>query len=270
MTIHGDTRRLDIVGSGLRIPTHLSPESLSVLGEASRVLTTLSVFDVLSFPTEIRVKCEPLDNLFQPDIPRLETYQQMANLIVDAVMSQEGSVAFLTRGNPRVLNTITELLVRASDTFEYDCRVFPAISSFDSILIDVGYDPMAGVQLVEASAAVHDDVRLNPHLACLVYQPYALGSRLPSGASSKGPPALEKLQEYLCSLWAPSHTLAVVISHAEADGSAAITWTKVGALVDVGADQLAGGTLFIPPAHRPEVIDHRFDALVPSPKTGPE
>jgi len=250
---------LAVVGAGLRLPDHLTVEALRILEQSDRIFTVLSVYETLALPAAIRDKCEYLEDLFDPERPRHEAYYEMARRTLDACAPGIG-VSHLARGNPGVLNTVTELLVKGGAAMGIGVRVVPGVSAIDTVLIDMGYDPRRGLQLVEATAAVQEDIKLDPRMPCMVLQPHTFGTDLPIKSTTSHDLELGRLGDFLAQFWDGDHSLAAVSSY-EVGAEPRVVWRTVGSLGTLTSEDLWATSLFVPGARRSCASDLMIERL---------
>jgi hypothetical protein len=223
----------------------MTVEALARLGESDSIFTLLSPQQIEQLPGDLASKCVSLLDYYQSDRNRRQNYRAVAEAILAGSRATRGPIAYLTLGSPRVLDSVSQLLIDESPQ-DTEVRSFCAVSSFDSVLSDIGYDPAGGVQVVEANQLVLYKTSLTPSLACLIFQPGVFGTDKPRLSNRSPVPILDDLRDHLLSVWRPDHPVASVFSYYERDGSPRIIWTTLGELGNVSSEFVRGTTLFVP------------------------
>ena len=235
---------LYIVGTGIALPRHLTMETLDILRACSHVCTNLTDAQVASLPAEIRGKCQSLWPLYRADRARLQNYAAVQAAIAAAV-EREKPVAWLTRGHPRIFDRVSEHLVKQGHERGWKVRVLPAISSIDTLLIEVDYDPGHGLLVHEATALVGQSIVPSPAIGMLLLQPDVFRSDLPHLSGSDPEPDLAPLRDYLLKFYDEGHRCAFVRSSSEPEEASAISWVRLADLCSVPYERIGGSTLFV-------------------------
>ncbi|HJQ08041.1 MAG TPA: SAM-dependent methyltransferase [Candidatus Saccharimonadales bacterium] len=251
-----------IIGIGQRFPQHLTLEALEALTDCRTIYTLLGDAEVASLPDDIGVKCRSVRKLYQPNRRRSDNYTEVARTVLNAARSGR-PVGWLTWGNPRVLDSVSHTLAKTGAETGLVVVTLPAVSSIDTVLIDVSYDPADGVQIIEGTTAVTRQTRIVPEIAVLIFQPGVFGTMYPRMTADSPRVQLGPLRDYLLRYYLADHELAFVCSSEDRNVPARITWTAIEKLNTVASDVLRSSTIFIPPAAKSQ-IDRSFIALVES------
>jgi uncharacterized protein YabN with tetrapyrrole methylase and pyrophosphatase domain len=249
-----------ILGTGQRFPGHITLELLEALDECQRVFTLLTAEEIAKLPVGIGGKCVSMWPHYHPDRPRNDNYAEVSAAILEAAQAAT-PVGWLTLGNPRILDSVSETLVTMGPEKGLSVTSLPAVSSIDSVLVDVDYDPASGLLVVEATTALIRQTPLIPEVATLVFQPGVFGTFYPRLTEDDRPVDLSKLRDYLLRYYPSDHSLAFVSSSASRDLAPMLAWTTIGQLAAVKPVALQRSTMFIPPARTP-MIDHEYVATV--------
>jgi uncharacterized protein YabN with tetrapyrrole methylase and pyrophosphatase domain len=249
-----------ILGTGQRFPYHLTIEVMEALGECRTIYTLLGEEEVAKLPGDLAAKCKSVRALYQPDRQRSDNYAEVAEVILEAAR-RESPIGWLTWGNPRVLDSVSQTLVRTGAETGLAVVALPAVSSIDTVLIDVGYDPADGVQVIEGTTVVLRQTPLVPEIAVLIFQPGVFGTLYPRMTADSPRVSLSPLCDYLLRYYPADHKVAFVTSSASHSIPAKIEWTTAGGLDGISADALGSSTIFIPPVVK-SGIDAIFAAMV--------
>ena len=187
--------KLYLVGAGVSFPQNLTLQSIEVLTECNRICSTLPQDVLDALPNELRAKCVSLWPLYQENRIRSENYKDVARAVLETAATHS-PVAWLTPGHPLIFDSVLQDLLKAGHAQGWEVCVVPAISSFDTIFAQIGYDPAGGLLVYEATSAVRANVPLQPWLATLLLQPGAFGSDR-THHSTEWTPDLSPLRDYL-------------------------------------------------------------------------
>jgi siroheme synthase len=155
-------------------------------------------------------------------------------------------VAYLTQGHPLVLDRVTtELLLQGKET-GIPVTILPGVSSIDTILSDIRYEPARGLQIFDATNFVRGGMKIDGRAGLLLLQPGVFGTDMPRLTSGAPAPQLGALQDALAKTYPPEH-VAVLVSSATATMTKREFRTTVGDLGSVPAVALGGSTLWVPP-----------------------
>jgi hypothetical protein len=235
-----------LLGCGQHFPGHVTPDTFDALRKCITVFCLLREDDIDTLPPDIASRCESVWHHYRADRPRYENYIEVANLIVETATTEK-PVGWFTLGNPRVLDSVSELLIAGAQERNLSVKPLPAISSIDTVLMDVGYDPGRGVLVVEATALVANKTIINPTVAALIFQPGVFGTRNPRLTKDAPKPRLDALRDHLLNTYASDHKLAYVTSSPHIEENADVAWMTVASMVNAGTEALSNSTLFIPP-----------------------
>lgn len=241
-----------VLGVGQRFPDHLTLEVLETMEMCDTIFTVLNKSAIDRLPHEIAAKCQSLEDLFRPDRPRKDNYVDVARTVVDA--AADGSVvAWLTLGNPRIVDSIAELLVRLTANTDLTVELIPAVSSLDTVLIDVKHDPAEGILAIEATTMVLRQTPLHPAVATLIFQPGVFGTLDPRLTVKSEPVPLDGLRDHLLRYYAGDQPIAFVSSPAQREREATIIWTPIADMTSISSSSLLESTMFIPAVPSPNI-----------------
>lgn len=171
------------------------------------------------------------------------------DVVVQAVLSAAAkvtSIGWLTWGSPRVLDSVSQKLMRVTLEQGFTVEVIPAISSIDTVLIDVDYDPVDGLMVIEGTTAIRARLTLTTEVAVLIFQPGTFGSDHPHLSETSPPVDLHALSDYLLRFYEPDHPAAFVSSSVHRDRTASKTWTTIANIGEVLPTVLRSSTIYIP------------------------
>lgn len=200
---------IGIVGTGIVGAHQLTREAEEVVRRCKRTFVIESGYGI---PEYLRTLCPAvteLGSLYEPGRDRLPTYRRMAAEVVSAAVA-DAPVCLATYGHPWVYCYPTTLIARAAPLLGLHVEVFPGVSAFDTLLVDLGIDIAAdGIQMYEATDLLLRRRPIQNDVACVVWQPTVVGDPTyrpdPYGAEQ-----FEPLQQYLLRFYPAEHEVVLV------------------------------------------------------------
>jgi hypothetical protein len=235
---------LYLLGAGVQFPSHLTLETLDVLNRCNRVYTNLPDDRLSSLPPEMKSKWVSLWSLYIDGRERTKNYQDVIDHVL-AEVEKQGTIAWVTRGHPVVFDSVTTALARGCRTRDWSVTILPAISSIDTMLALLEYEPASGLLIHEASGVVQRGVSLDPNIGVLLFQPGVFLSNRAHINISRQRVDLTPLRNYLLRFYRPEHKCAFVYSVEGTREQSRIWWVELHAMADAPPEIVAGATLFI-------------------------
>lgn len=202
---------IGIVGTGIVGSHQLTREAEEVIRRCKRTFVIESGYGIPEYLATLCPEVIELGALYEPGMNRLLTYQKMAAQVVSAAVA-DPPVCLATYGHPWVYCYPTTLITRAAPLVGLHVEVFPGISSFDTLLVDLGTDiAFSGVQMYEATDLVMRKRPIQSDVTCVIWQPTIFGDP----TYPTGPFAAEQfkpLQEYLLHFYPADHEAALVMT----------------------------------------------------------
>jgi precorrin-6B methylase 1 len=255
---------IGIVGTGI-VGTHqLTREVEEVIRRCQRTFVIDSGYGMPEYLATLCPAVTELGTLYEPGKDRLPTYRRMAAEVVSAAMA-DAPVCLATYGHPWVYCYPTTLIVRAAPLLGLHVEVFPGVSSFDTLLVDLGIDiAPSGVQMYEATDLLLRRRPIQNDVICIIWQPTVVGDPTyrPEPYSVE---QFEPLQDYLLRFYPAEHEAAIVTTKTHPLTRSVVQRVQLGDLAAELARAPQVGTLYIPPlAERPvedtELLDFMLAA----------
>jgi uncharacterized protein YabN with tetrapyrrole methylase and pyrophosphatase domain len=202
---------IGIVGTGI-VGTHqLTREAEEVIRRCKRTFVIGSGYGIEEHLETLSPQVTPLGTLYEPGRNRLLTYRRMAAEVVSAAVT-DSPVCFATYGHPWVYCYPTTLIKRAAPLLGLHVEVFPGVSSFDTLLVDLGIDiAFNGVQMYEATDLLLRRRPIQIDVTCIIWQPTIFGDPTyptePYTAEQFKP-----LQDYLLRFYPADHEAILVMT----------------------------------------------------------
>jgi uncharacterized protein YabN with tetrapyrrole methylase and pyrophosphatase domain len=195
-----------------------------------------------------------LGSFYQAGRDRLPTYRRMAAEVVSAAVA-EPPVCLATYGHPWVYCYPTTLITRAAPLLGLHVEVFPGVSSFDTLLVDLGTDiAFSGVQMYEATDLLLRRRPIQSDVACVIWQPTVVGDPT-YRAEPYAAEQFEPLQDYLLLFYPDDHEASIVTTKTYPLTRSLVQRLRLDHLAEELARAPQVGTLYIPPLTERPVED---------------
>lgn len=245
---------IGIVGTGI-VGTHqLTREVEEVIRRSTRTFVINSGYGIPEYLETLCPHVTELGSLYEPGKDRIRTYRRMAAEVVSAAVV-EAPVCLATYGHPWVYCQPTTLITRAAPLLGLHVEVFPGVSSFDTLLVDLGTDiALSGIQMYEATDLLLRRRPIQNDVTCVIWQPTVVGD--PTYHAE--PYTVEQfapLQDYLLRFYPADHEAAIVTSRTYPLTRSVVQRLR---LADVAIELERApkvGTLYIPPVTQRPVED---------------
>jgi uncharacterized protein YabN with tetrapyrrole methylase and pyrophosphatase domain len=245
---------LTIVGTGIRSVGQLTTESIACIKQADKVFYIVSEPVAESMIQRLNPCAESMHELYVPGKPRLQTYQECVDRIMESVRSGNRTCAAFY-GHPGVFVLPSHAAIRQARSEGYEARMLPGISAEDCLFADLGVDPAAtGCQVYDATDFVMHHRKLDPSSAVILWQIGVVGHWTfeRTGYANLGLPlVLEKLSQH----YRPDHTVVVYEAAVLPGCDPLIQPVLLSQLPS--ACLSSGSTLYIPPA-QPTIPDRNM------------
>jgi len=245
---------IGIVCTGI-VGTHqLTREAEEVIRRCERTFVIDSGYGIPEYLRTLSPEVSELGPLYEPGRNRLPTYRRMAAEVISAAMANP-PVCLATYGHPWVYCYPTTLITRAANLLGLHAEVFPGVSAFDTLLVDLGTDIASNaIQMYEASDLLLRRRPIQNDVTCVIWQPTVVGD--PTYPS--GPASIEQfvpLQEYLLRFYPPEHEASLVMTKTYPLMRSVVQRLKLGELAVELERGPHVGTLYIPPLSERPVED---------------
>ncbi len=198
---------LTVVGLGIQMEAHLTPESRDAIQMADVVFYVGTDPVAAKAIAELHPAAQSLDSFYEFGRDRRATYDAMVEQVCDSVRGGN-EVCFAVYGHPGVFATPTHDAVRRLTAEGYRARLVPGISATDCLYADLGVDPGDdGCQMYEATKFLERRPRFDPAVPLILWQIGTVGER--SGRSGVARAGLAHLCDYLAEHYPPTHEITI-------------------------------------------------------------
>jgi uncharacterized protein YabN with tetrapyrrole methylase and pyrophosphatase domain len=198
---------LTLVGTGIQLGTHLTPEARTAIERADIVLSLVTEPVMQDFLEQLNPNTRSLHTLYEVGETRGDAYEAMTEEILRHV--REGrKVCAAFYGHPGVFVAPSHEAVRRARAEGFEARMLPSISAEDCLFADLGVDPSRfGCQSYEATDFLVHSRRIDPTAALVLWQIGTVGSVV--AAEGPRPTGLAVLVEALLEHYPPDHGVTV-------------------------------------------------------------
>jgi len=145
------TGSLVVVGTGIKSLAHMTTDAKVAIQTADKVLYGACEMLTMDWIVKNSKSCECIDVLYQEGKDRMNTYNEMAEVILADVRSGL-KVCLSVEGHPGIFVHVTHRCIRTARNEGYVARMIPGISAQDCLIADILIDPAQfGCQSFEAT-----------------------------------------------------------------------------------------------------------------------
>jgi uncharacterized protein YabN with tetrapyrrole methylase and pyrophosphatase domain len=245
---------IGIVGTGIVGAHQLTREAEEVVRRCRLTFVIESGYGLPEYLGGLSRNVTELGSLYEPGRDRLHTYHRMAAAVVAAAV-EEPPVCLATYGHPWIYCYPTTLISRAAPLLGLHVEVFPGVSSFDTLLVDLGIDiAVTGVQMYEATDVLLRRRPIQPDVACVIWQPTVVGDPTyhPQPYTAE---QYEPLQNYLLGFYPAEHEAVLVTTKTFPLTRSVVQRLPLGELAAELEAAPPVATLYIPPLGERPVED---------------
>ncbi|MFB6173943.1 MAG: SAM-dependent methyltransferase [Halobacteriales archaeon] len=196
-----------VVGTGMVGYRQLTREAEAALRKSERVYLVHYQTLVREYiEDELGTEVVALTEEYTVGENRANTYERMADRVLEGAAAADGPVSFALYGHPMVFVSPARWVREDGRERGFEVKVVPGVSSMDCLYADIGLDPAEhGLQMFEATDLLVREFELNPRVPAMVWQIGTVGTVLYSGADSS-PERFTPLREYLQRFYPEDHT----------------------------------------------------------------
>lgn len=235
-----------ILGTGIRACLQMTIETQQALASCNSALVVHDDQAVLDFVRGYVPDVTDAATMYRAGEERYEVYRRIAELVVN-LGARNPPAALVVHGHPLFLVSAAEYVFECAEPLGLRTVALPAVSSLDTMLCDLGFDPCYALQLFDATTLLRMRIRPNTALPLFVFQ---IATTLQSHVSfdQPDPSVLIPLCEHLMQIYPPSHLCRLVHSGATLLETTTVNEVSLGSLVnDCKIPLWLRPSLYIPP-----------------------
>lgn len=234
---------LTIAGAGIRPGLHTTREAVARIRSADKVLYLLGEIAPVRWVEELNPSAESLDDLYLPDRPFTEVYEDIVATILDHVRKPQ-DVCVVFYGHPGVFDRTSRDAVDRARAEGFGARMLPGITAEDCLYVDLELDPGAtGCQSFDATDFLVRRRSPDTTVPLILWQVGIVGASRTTGEVRRA--GLKVLAERLEKLYGAEHELVVYEATPFPVGRPMIERCAVRELADAGVTGLS--TLYVLP-----------------------
>jgi uncharacterized protein YabN with tetrapyrrole methylase and pyrophosphatase domain len=234
---------LTVVGTGIRIGLHLTPESRAALEAADDLLYLNAEPLADEWLASLHPRARSLAPLYRVGADREQIYEAIVEAVLEPVRAGR-SVCAAFYGHPGVYVRPSHEAVRRARREGHDARMLPAVSAEDCLFADLGVDPAPGCASYDATAFLVRPREIDTGASLILWQVAAVGERHAVAAGSHGK-NLPRLAGRLLSDYPPEHE--VVLYEASPFPAASPSIVRLPLRELATATPSPQATLYVPP-----------------------
>jgi hypothetical protein len=236
-----------LLGTGIMSVWHLTREAEACMRASSEVFLIDPGFGVARHIANLGPKVHNLLDEYKEGTSRLDTYRSMAAKVVAAAM-EKPPVSLAVYGHPTLFVYPSTLIRKAAKYLGLHVYAAAAVSSLDTMLIDLDLDPgKYGLQMYDANAILVEHRKLDPEVPCLLLQVDAVESVYHITARSR-PSRFKRLQDHLLQFYPPEHVVTNIRSASYPIFEPESYSFQLQNIGKEFAEKGLGGTVYLPPA----------------------
>jgi hypothetical protein len=240
---------LTVVGTGIALGVHLTPEARVELERADEVLHLMAEPLADLWLARLNPRSRSLRGHYAPERDRSETYEAMVEEILASVrVGRNVCAAFY--GHPGVFAFPSHEAIRRARAEGFSARMLPAVSAEDCLFADLGVDPGEhGCQSYEATDFLVCRRTVDTTAALVLWQVAFIGVTCAPVATELR--ALRALVDYLGQFYELTHETVLYEASPYPIRVPRVERVLLCDLVDVEPGPLA--TLYVPPRERARI-----------------
>lgn len=139
---------ITVVGLGPGAVGHLSLETMGLLKSCAQVILRTAVHPTVAELEKQQVKFTSCDDLYE----KAASFEEVYNSVVARVLAaaRQGDVVYAVPGSPLVAEKTVVLLREAAKKQGVGLVIKPSMSFLDLAYVELGIDPIAGLQIIDA------------------------------------------------------------------------------------------------------------------------
>jgi uncharacterized protein YabN with tetrapyrrole methylase and pyrophosphatase domain len=197
-----------IIGTGMRGYRQITKEAEAAI-EASERLYSIHLSDLYDgYLSEFDIERVDLRDYYQEGKDRVDTYEEIAETVLDAGESCSAPITFAIYGHPMVFVSPSEIVIDRADERGLTVETRPGISSMDCLYVDLEIDPgKGGIQMFEATDMLLREWELNPEVPAMIWQIGAVESSIHHTSVEDKPERYSRVREYLQQFYPDDHSV---------------------------------------------------------------
>jgi uncharacterized protein YabN with tetrapyrrole methylase and pyrophosphatase domain len=234
-----------VIGAGVDPARHLTIEAIEILGSCKEIWTNVPIDVFRRLPETLAPAVRSLKPFYKDNQTRRQNYTDVT-LHILARATELGAVGYFTQGHPIIFDSVASTLYKHGTAQGFQVNLVGGVSSIDTVLLDVRFDPGGGLQIFEATTFVRNKLKFDTRAALLLFQPSVFGMSTPRLTANAPHPNLGDLRDALLAHYPATHVASFVRS-ATSFNPPFMVDVEIGALDTVAPSATLASSLFIGP-----------------------
>lgn len=247
-----------ILGTGMVGYRQITREFEQCFEQVERALLLHPLPEVHEF---VHDQCEEIIDLseeYRKGHDRTQSYERMAQTVLDAASKTDRPVAMVVYGHPLVGVTPTEQVRLEANQRNLTVRIIPGISSLDALYVDLNINPLdRGIQIFEATDLLAYNTELDPKIPALILQIGLVGTHGHT-ATDRTSEELTTFGNYLRRLYPGTHEIQAVRTATLPFAEPEKISVEVDEFESLSNQIDETHTLYVPSAERREIVDDSY------------
>lgn len=199
-------------------------------------------------------KIESILELYVDGAVDEENYQRLEQYVINATQTHTKTV-LLVPGHPRIGVTLVQRLTRRDNIA---VNVLPGISSFDTMINDLGRDPLEkGSLVIDANRMLLFDMIWPSNVDCYLYHVCSVGTQKVHLRDAQKDNSWDLLKQHLLKIYGPAAIVHLISSSTKENQSSQQYSASLSDLETLKSRVHFGTTLFIE-AEKPKKLNRNF------------
>jgi uncharacterized protein YabN with tetrapyrrole methylase and pyrophosphatase domain len=201
---------IDIVGFGIGGVPNITLGTNGIIVEADRVFTLVASTDLADYLEAVGKSNVDLSDCYDSERTAEEVYDAIVQRIIE---QSEGyrHIAVVVDGNPQLYNTPVRRLREVAKQLNWEVVVHPAVSSLDTILIDLDLSiSETGLQVFDSGRMVARRIPPDPRVGCLLLQLAACSVPTFIPVTAQTTATFDPLRKWLLEYYSANHRFIII------------------------------------------------------------
>lgn len=238
---------IDIVGFGIGGVPNITLRTNGIIVEADRVFTLVASTDLAAYLEAVGKSNVDLTDCYDFGRTAREVYDEIVERIIEQSKGYR-QIAFVVDGNPQLYNTPVRRLHEAAARLNWEVVIHPAVSSLDTILIDLNLSiSETGLQIFDCGRMLARRIPPHPRIGCLLLQLAACSVSTFIPVSAQTMATFDPLREWLLHYYPEPHQFIIIRTAIGASDRPKLIETTIAAFPDHAKEIDYYCSAYIPP-----------------------
>jgi len=206
-------KKFDVVGFSIGGIGNITLNTNNLIAHSDTIYSLVSSKEFPKYLSILGKEATDLTTFYSTGLSSNEVYNNIFNrIIADFDHDAWSRAVFVVEGNPQVYNKPVQLLRNEFLSKNIEFAIHPAISSIDTILIDLDIHIENGIQILDAGRTLAWKQEINPSMDCLLFQIAACSVNHFIRFREQPPEIFIPLSDYLLKYYQKNHPVIIIRS----------------------------------------------------------